>query len=175
LGLSAAGCFWCIGLVFWREHSSSATAARFERKWKRRAPSNTAADKENRCKHFIRQYGLLTGQRVVAAMFIPPKTRHLFAGGCWQVLRRCLSRAYWDFWALSLVVMRQGFGLQTGCRKGAFRLSRIKMFVDALWGLMTVVIILGGILSGIFILNLPLSPACGPSSSPCLSTGLQME
>ena len=66
--------------------------------------------------------------------------------------------------SFSLMVMCVAFAHKRGYPKGErvpFR-QALKIFVDTLWGLMTVVIIMGGILSGIFT-------AFGPSLSPCLS------
>ena len=48
----------------------------------------------------------------------------------------------------------------------------LKIALDALWGLITIVIILGGILSGVFTaIESARSPASTRSSSPCSSTG----
>jgi TRAP-type C4-dicarboxylate transport system permease large subunit len=46
-----------------------------------------------------------------------------------------------------------------------------KIALDAFWGLGTVVIILGGILSGVFTATESAAVACTPSSSRCSSTG----
>ncbi|WP_174509857.1 TRAP transporter large permease [Klebsiella oxytoca] len=64
--------------------------------------------------------------------------------------------------SLSLMVMCIGFAHKRGYPKGErvpFR-QALKIFVDTLWGLMTVVIIMGGILSGIFTATESAAIAC---------------
>ncbi|MDN4368990.1 TRAP transporter large permease [Citrobacter portucalensis] len=64
--------------------------------------------------------------------------------------------------SLSLMVMCVAFAHKRGYPKGErvpFRLA-LKIFVDTLWGLMTVVIIMGGILSGIFTATESAAIAC---------------
>lgn len=64
--------------------------------------------------------------------------------------------------SLSLMVMCVAFAHKRGYPKGErvpFR-QALKIFVDTLWGLMTVVIIMGGILSGIFTATEPAAIAC---------------
>jgi len=63
---------------------------------------------------------------------------------------------------LSLMVLCLGFARKRGYPKGErvpFK-QALKIFFDALWGLMTVVIILGGILSGIFTATESAAVAC---------------
>ncbi len=63
---------------------------------------------------------------------------------------------------LSLMVMCLGFARKRGYPKGEripFR-QALKIFVDAFWGLFTIVIILGGILSGIFTASESAAIAC---------------
>lgn len=63
---------------------------------------------------------------------------------------------------LSLMVMCLGFARKRGYPKGEripFR-QAMKIFVDAFWGLFTIVIILGGILSGIFTASESAAIAC---------------
>lgn len=89
-------------------------------------------------------YSLATGGTVsIAALFI--------AG----ILPRLLL-------SLSLMVMCVAFAHKRGYPKGErvpFR-QALKIFVDTLWGLMTVVIIMGGILSGIFTATESAAIAC---------------
>ncbi|WP_238795318.1 TRAP transporter large permease [Citrobacter freundii] len=64
--------------------------------------------------------------------------------------------------SLSLMVMCVAFAHRRGYPKGErvpFR-QALKIFVDTLWGLMTVVIIMGGILSGIFTATESAAIAC---------------
>lgn len=64
--------------------------------------------------------------------------------------------------SLSLMVMCVAFAHKRGYPKGErvpFR-QALKIFVDTLWGLMTVVIIIGGILSGIFTATESAAIAC---------------
>ena len=64
--------------------------------------------------------------------------------------------------SLSLMVMCVAFAHKRGYPKGErvpFR-QALKIFVDTLWGLMTVVIIMGGILSGIFTATESAAIAC---------------
>jgi tripartite ATP-independent transporter DctM subunit len=64
--------------------------------------------------------------------------------------------------SLSLMVMCVAFAHKRGYPKGErvpFR-EALKIFVDTLWGLMTVVIIMGGILSGIFTATESAAIAC---------------
>ncbi|MBC6501671.1 TRAP transporter large permease [Citrobacter freundii] len=64
--------------------------------------------------------------------------------------------------SLSLMVMCVAFAHKRGYPKGErvpFRLA-LKIFVETLWGLMTVVIIMGGILSGIFTATESAAIAC---------------
>ncbi|ATV44310.1 hypothetical protein CTV95_12990 [Pectobacterium brasiliense] len=64
--------------------------------------------------------------------------------------------------SLTLMVMCVGFAHRRGYPKGErvpFR-QALKIFVDTLWGLMTVVIIMGGILSGIFTATESAAIAC---------------
>lgn len=64
--------------------------------------------------------------------------------------------------SLSLMVMCVAFAYRRGYPKGErvpFR-QALKIFVDTLWGLMTVVIIMGGILSGIFTATESAAIAC---------------
>lgn len=64
--------------------------------------------------------------------------------------------------SLTLMVMCVGFAHKRGYPKGErvpFR-QALKIFVDTLWGLMTVVIIMGGILSGIFTATESAAIAC---------------
>lgn len=64
--------------------------------------------------------------------------------------------------SLTLMVMCVGFAYKRGYPKGErvpFR-QALKIFVDTLWGLMTVVIIMGGILSGVFTATESAAIAC---------------
>ncbi|ENM2867204.1 TRAP transporter large permease [Citrobacter koseri] len=64
--------------------------------------------------------------------------------------------------SFTLMVMCVGFAHKRGYPKGGrvpFR-QALKIFVDTLWGLMTVVIIMGGILSGIFTATESAAIAC---------------
>ncbi|MEF9678030.1 TRAP transporter large permease [Pectobacterium aroidearum] len=64
--------------------------------------------------------------------------------------------------SLTMMVMCVGFAHRRGYPKGErvpFR-QALKIFVDTLWGLMTVVIIMGGILSGIFTATESAAIAC---------------
>ncbi|MEI7070700.1 TRAP transporter large permease [Pectobacterium versatile] len=64
--------------------------------------------------------------------------------------------------SLTLMVMCVGFAHRRGYPKGErvpFR-QALKIFVDTLWGLMTVVIIMGGILSGVFTATESAAIAC---------------
>ncbi|WP_409309131.1 TRAP transporter large permease [Pectobacterium sp. B1J-3] len=64
--------------------------------------------------------------------------------------------------SLTMMVMCVGFAHKRGYPKGErvpFR-QALKIFVDTLWGLMTVVIIMGGILSGIFTATESAAIAC---------------
>ncbi|MEL7629612.1 TRAP transporter large permease [Pectobacterium aroidearum] len=64
--------------------------------------------------------------------------------------------------SLAMMVMCVGFAHRRGYPKGErvpFR-QALKIFVDTLWGLMTVVIIMGGILSGIFTATESAAIAC---------------
>ncbi|MDU6410645.1 MAG: TRAP transporter large permease [Yersiniaceae bacterium] len=89
-------------------------------------------------------YSLATGGSVsVAALFI---------AGVLPGILLCVS----------LMVMCVGFAHARGYPKGervAFR-DALKIFIDTLWGLMTVVIIMGGILSGIFTATESAAIAC---------------
>ncbi|PWC13160.1 hypothetical protein B4923_07985 [Brenneria roseae subsp. americana] len=64
--------------------------------------------------------------------------------------------------SLTMMIMCVGFAHKRGYPKGErvpFR-QALKIFVDTLWGLMTVVIIMGGILSGIFTATESAAIAC---------------
>ncbi|RYC28277.1 TRAP transporter large permease [Yersinia pseudotuberculosis] len=64
--------------------------------------------------------------------------------------------------SLTLMLMCVGFAYKRGYPKGErvpFR-QALKIFVDTLWGLMTVVIIMGGILSGVFTATESAAIAC---------------
>ena len=64
--------------------------------------------------------------------------------------------------SFTLMVMCVGFAHKRGYPKGErvpFR-QALKIFLDTLWGLMTVVIIMGGILSGIFTATVSAAIAC---------------
>ena len=104
-------------------------------------------------KGYPRDYAAaVTASGSVQAILIPPSHNSLFIAG---VLPGLLL-------GVSLMAMCLGFARKRGYPKGEkipFK-QALKITLDALWGLMTVVIILGGILSGIFTATESAAVAC---------------
>ncbi|MEI7366670.1 TRAP transporter large permease [Pectobacterium colocasium] len=109
----------------------------------------------------------VTASGSVQAILIPPSHNSviysLAAGGSVSIAALFIAGVLPGLLlGLTLMVMCVGFAHQRGYPKGErvpFR-QALKIFVDTLWGLMTVVIIMGGILSGIFTATESAAIAC---------------
>ncbi|KHS83611.1 TRAP transporter large permease [Pectobacterium carotovorum] len=109
----------------------------------------------------------VTASGSVQAILIPPSHNSviysLAAGGSVSIAALFIAGVLPGILlGLTLMVMCVGFAHQRGYPKGErvpFR-QALKIFVDTLWGLMTVVIIMGGILSGIFTATESAAIAC---------------
>lgn len=109
----------------------------------------------------------VTASGSVQAILIPPSHNaviySLAAGGTVSIAALFIAGVLPGLLlCLSLMVMCIGFAHKRGYPKGEripFR-QALKIFVDTLWGLMTVVIIMGGILSGIFTATESAAIAC---------------
>ncbi|MEW5561732.1 TRAP transporter large permease [Enterobacter asburiae] len=119
-------------------------------------------------KGYPREYAAaVTASGSVQAILIPPSHNSviysLAAGGTVSIATLFIAGVLPGLLlGLSLMVMCLGFARKRGYPKGEaipFK-QAVKIFVDALWGLMTVVIILGGILSGIFTATESAAVAC---------------
>ncbi|MEI7267103.1 TRAP transporter large permease [Pectobacterium versatile] len=109
----------------------------------------------------------VTASGSVQAILIPPSHNSviysLAAGGSVSIAALFIAGILPGILlGLTLMVMCVGFAHKRGYPKGEvvpFR-QALKIFVDTLWGLMTVVIIMGGILSGIFTATESAAIAC---------------
>ncbi|MGU3415313.1 TRAP transporter large permease [Enterobacteriaceae bacterium C34A] len=119
-------------------------------------------------KGYPREYAAaVTASGSVQAILIPPSHNSviysLAAGGTVSIATLFIAGVLPGLLlGVSLMVMCLCFARKRGYPKGEvipFR-QAVKIFVDALWGLMTVVIILGGILSGIFTATESAAVAC---------------
>lgn len=115
-------------------------------------------------KGYPREYAAaVTASGSVQAILIPPSHNSviysLAAGGTVSIATLFIAGV---LLGLCLMVLCLCFAHKRGYPKGEripFK-QAIKIFIDALWGLMTVVIILGGILSGIFTATESAALAC---------------
>ena len=106
-------------------------------------------------------------KRQVQAILIPPSHNSviysLAAGGTVSIATLFIAGVLPGLLlGVSLMVLCLGFARKRGYPKGErvpFK-QALKILLDALWGLMTVVIILGGILSGIFTATESAAVAC---------------
>lgn len=119
-------------------------------------------------KGYPREYAAaVTASGSVQAILIPPSHNSviysLAAGGTVSIATLFIAGVLPGLiLGLSLMVLCLGFARKRGYPKGervSFK-QALKIFFDALWGLMTVVIILGGILSGIFTATESAAVAC---------------
>lgn len=119
-------------------------------------------------KGYPREYAAaVTASGSVQAILIPPSHNSviysLAAGGTVSIATLFIAGVLPGLLlGVSLMVMCLGFARKRGYPKGEvipFK-QALKIFFDALWGLMTVVIILGGILSGIFTATESAAVAC---------------
>ncbi|URN99046.1 TRAP transporter large permease [Leclercia adecarboxylata] len=119
-------------------------------------------------KGYPREYAAaVTASGSVQAILIPPSHNSviysLAAGGTVSIATLFIAGVLPGLiLGLSLMVLCLGFARRRGYPKGErvpFK-QALKIFFDALWGLMTVVIILGGILSGIFTATESAAVAC---------------
>lgn len=109
----------------------------------------------------------VTASGSVQAILIPPSHNSviysLAAGGTVSIASLFIAGVLPGILlGLTLMVMCVGFAHKRGYPKGEvvpFK-QALKIFVDTLWGLMTVVIIMGGILSGIFTATESAAIAC---------------
>lgn len=109
----------------------------------------------------------VTASGSVQAILIPPSHNSviysLAAGGTVSIASLFIAGVLPGLLlGLTLMIMCVGFAHKRGYPKGEmipFR-QALKIFVDTLWGLMTVVIIMGGILSGIFTATESAAIAC---------------
>lgn len=119
-------------------------------------------------KGYPREYAAaVTASGSVQAILIPPSHNSviysLAAGGTVSIATLFVAGILPGLLlGVSLMVMCLGFAHKKGYPKGEVIPLRqaLKIFFDALWGLMTVVIILGGILSGIFTATESAAVAC---------------
>lgn len=119
-------------------------------------------------KGYPREYAAaVTASGSVQAILIPPSHNSviysLAAGGTVSIATLFIAGVLPGLLlGVSLMVMCLGFAHKRGYPKGEVIPLRqaVKIFLDALWGLMTVVIILGGILSGIFTATESAAVAC---------------
>lgn len=119
-------------------------------------------------KGYPREYAAaVTASGSVQAILIPPSHNSviysLAAGGTVSIATLFIAGVLPGLLlGLCLMVLCLGFAHKRGYPKGEripFK-QALKIFFDALWGLMTVVIILGGILSGIFTATESAAVAC---------------
>ncbi|MFK3659655.1 TRAP transporter large permease [Scandinavium sp. NPDC088450] len=119
-------------------------------------------------KGYPREYAAaVTASGSVQAILIPPSHNSviysLAAGGTVSIATLFIAGVLPGLLlGVCLMVMCLGFAHKRGYPKGEvipFK-QALKIFFDALWGLMTVVIILGGILSGIFTATESAAVAC---------------
>ncbi|MGU3525491.1 TRAP transporter large permease [Enterobacteriaceae bacterium C23F] len=119
-------------------------------------------------KGYPREYAAaVTASGSVQAILIPPSHNSviysLAAGGTVSIASLFIAGVLPGLLlGVSLMVMCLCFARKRGYPKGEaipFK-QAVKIFLDALWGLMTVVIILGGILSGIFTATESAAVAC---------------
>ncbi|MFZ3390703.1 TRAP transporter large permease [Buttiauxella gaviniae] len=119
-------------------------------------------------KGYPREYAAaVTASGSVQAILIPPSHNSviysLAAGGTVSIATLFIAGILPGLLlGFSLMVMCLGFAHKRGYPKGEripFK-QAVKIFFDALWGLMTVVIILGGILTGVFTATESAAVAC---------------
>src|SRR5690606_8618383 len=119
-------------------------------------------------KGYPREYAAaVTASGSVQAILIPPSHNSviysLAAGGSVSIATLFIAGVLPGIlMGVSLMVMCLGFAHKRGYPKGEripFK-QALKIFFDALWGLMTVVIILGGILTGVFTATESAAVAC---------------
>ncbi|WP_034460535.1 TRAP transporter large permease [Buttiauxella noackiae] len=119
-------------------------------------------------KGYPREYAAaVTASGSVQAILIPPSHNSviysLAAGGTVSIATLFIAGILPGLLlGFSLMVMCLGFAHKRGYPKGEripFK-QALKIFFDALWGLMTVVIILGGILTGVFTATESAAVAC---------------
>lgn len=119
-------------------------------------------------KGYPREYAAaVTASGSVQAILIPPSHNSviysLAAGGTVSIATLFIAGVLPGLLlGFSLMVMCLGFAHKRGYPKGEripFK-QALKIFFDALWGLMTVVIILGGILTGVFTATESAAVAC---------------
>ncbi len=119
-------------------------------------------------KGYPREYAAaVTASGSVQAILIPPSHNSviysLAAGGSVSIATLFIAGVLPGLLlGVSLMVMCLGFAHKRGYPKGEripFK-QALKIFFDALWGLMTVVIILGGILTGVFTATESAAVAC---------------
>lgn len=123
---------------------------------------------EMEAKGYPREYAAaVTASGSVQAILIPPSHNSviysLAAGGTVSIATLFIAGVLPGLLlGVSLMVMCLGFAHKRGYPKGEripFK-QAVKIFFDALWGLMTVVIILGGILTGVFTATESAAVAC---------------
>ncbi len=123
---------------------------------------------EMEAKGYPREYAAaVTASGSVQAILIPPSHNSviysLAAGGTVSIATLFVAGVLPGLLlGVSLMVMCLGFAHKRGYPKGEripFK-QAVKIFFDALWGLMTVVIILGGILTGVFTATESAAVAC---------------
>ncbi|WP_314138629.1 TRAP transporter large permease [Buttiauxella noackiae] len=123
---------------------------------------------EMEAKGYPREYAAaVTASGSVQAILIPPSHNSviysLAAGGTVSIATLFIAGILPGLLlGFSLMVMCLGFAHKRGYPKGEripFK-QALKIFFDALWGLMTVVIILGGILTGVFTATESAAVAC---------------
>ena len=119
-------------------------------------------------KGYPREYAAaVTASGSVQAILIPPSHNSviysLAAGGTVSIATLFIAGVLPGLLlGVSLMVMCMGFAHRRGYPKGEripFK-QALKIFFDALWGLMTVVIIMGGILTGVFTATESAAVAC---------------
>ncbi|WP_165461536.1 TRAP transporter large permease [Atlantibacter sp.] len=119
-------------------------------------------------KGYPREYAAaVTASGSVQAILIPPSHNSviysLAAGGTVSIASLFIAGVLPGLLlGISLMVMCMGFAHRRGYPKGEripFK-QALKIFFDALWGLMTVVIIMGGILTGVFTATESAAIAC---------------
>ncbi|MEX5410656.1 TRAP transporter large permease [Atlantibacter hermannii] len=119
-------------------------------------------------KGYPREYAAaVTASGSVQAILIPPSHNSviysLAAGGTVSIATLFIAGVLPGLLlGISLMVLCMGFAHRRGYPKGEripFK-QALKIFFDALWGLMTVVIIMGGILTGVFTATESAAVAC---------------
>jgi len=132
------------------------------------APIGSVMIPEMERKGYPREYAAaVTASGSVQAILIPPSHNSviysLAAGGTVSIATLFIAGVLPGLLlGVGLMVMCMGFAHRRGYPKGEripFK-QALKIFFDALWGLMTVVIIMGGILTGVFTATESAAVAC---------------